>query len=381
MNRDAEVIQLLSDLVAIDSTNPSLYADGAGERQIANFVAEWGESNGLHARLIDSDSARPSVVVATAPEAGHGPALLICGHLDTVGPGGMDAPWTPRIDGDRLYGRGAYDMKAGLAAGLIAARDANRAGIGGRVVVAAVADEEHSSTGIQETLNFVQANAAIVCEPTEMVIAEAHKGFVWIEIDVTGVSAHGSRPHLGRDAVFGMGPILSRLRDLDREIAVRSQHSSLGSGNLHGSTIIGGREESTIPDRCTLVVERRTLPGEQVADIEREIRAVLDACRNDDPDLAVQMRTTMSREPFERVRGDDLLRSMDNASARLGNLPLERGSVSYWADSAFIQAAGVPTVLLGPAGDGAHADIEWVSVSSTVACTRVLTATAIDYCQ
>ena len=132
---------------------------------------------------------------------------------DVVNVEGMTDPFTPRIDGDRMYGRGTYDMKAGLAAALIAARDASRLGLAGDVVVAAVADEEHASLGIQEALRHVSADAAVVTEPTELELTVAHKGFVWSEIEVTGRAAHGSRPHLGVDAILKMGAVLKALED------------------------------------------------------------------------------------------------------------------------------------------------------------------------
>src|SRR3954470_2699826 len=185
-----DIVDLLSRLVAIDSVNPSLVPGGAGEGEIAAFVRDWAGAAGLEADLLEGTPGRPSVVVR-APGAGGGRTLLLCGHLDTVTVEGMAAPHTPRVDGDRLHGRGAYDMKAGVAAALIAAREAHRAGLRGGVVVAAVADEEHASLGVQEALRAVEADAAIVTEPTELELVVAHKGFVWIEIEVTGVAAHG----------------------------------------------------------------------------------------------------------------------------------------------------------------------------------------------
>src|SRR5205823_427058 len=150
-------------------------------------------------------------VVVRARGRGGGRTLLLCGHVDTVTVDGMVEPHAPRVDGDRLYGRGAYDMKAGVAAALIAARGAARLGLGGDVVVAAVADEEHASLGVQEALGGVRADAAIVTEPTELELVVAHKGFVWSELEVRGRAAHGSRPWLGVDAIMQMGAVLREL--------------------------------------------------------------------------------------------------------------------------------------------------------------------------
>src|SRR5215470_4830988 len=293
-----DTIELLKDLVALDSQNPSLVPGAAGESRIAAYVADWATSVGLASQTLEATPGRPSVLVRSHTE-GTGRSLMLCGHLDTVGVGQMSDPLTPVIDGDRLYGRGAYDMKAGLAAALITCREASRLGCAGEVIVAAVADEEHSSIGVREILRHTTADAGIVTEPTELTVATAHRGFVWTEITIVGKAAHGSRPHLGRDAILGAGPILVSLSDLNQTLRGRREHTRLGSGFVHASIISGGREESTIPDKCVLTIERRTLPGESVQDVEREIADLLDACRTADPELQVAARTTLARPPFE----------------------------------------------------------------------------------
>lgn len=376
---DHDIVELLQQLVEIDSVNPSLVAGAAGEDQIASHVSQWATRAGLDVERLEATPGRPSVLVRGG-RRGEGRTLLLCGHLDTVGVGGMTAPHTPRIDGDRLYGRGAYDMKGGLAAALVACRDASRAGIAGEVVVAAVADEEHASIGVQEALRHVHADAAIVTEPTELVVATAHKGFVWMEIDVVGRAAHGSRPHLGIDAILKTGPVLVALDALN-DVLRASAHPSLGPGTLHASLISGGLEESTIPDRCTVVIERRTLPGESVDDVERDVAELLDRCRAADPELDVRSRTLLARDPFETVAGEGIVETVAGAASEHLGAPAEIGGVSYWADSAFISAAGIQTVLFGPDGDGAHAEVEWVSLPGTLACARTLTAAATTFCR
>lgn len=376
---DHDIVELLQQLVEIDSVNPSLVAGAAGEDQIASHVSQWATRAGLDVERLEATPGRPSVLVRGG-RRGEGRTLLLCGHLDTVGVGGMTAPHTPRIDGDRLYGRGAYDMKGGLAAALVACRDASRAGIAGEVVVAAVADEEHASIGVQEALRHVHADAAIVTEPTELVVATAHKGFVWMEIDVVGRAAHGSRPHLGIDAILKTGPVLVALDALN-DVLRASAHPSLGPGTLHASLISGGLEESTIPDRCTVVIERRTLPGESVDDVERDVAELLDRCRAADPELDVRSRTLLARDPFETVAGEGIVETVAEAASEHLGAPAEIGGVSYWADSAFISAAGIQTVLFGPDGDGAHAEVEWVSLPGTLACARTLTAAATTFCR
>jgi acetylornithine deacetylase len=375
---DSEVIDLLKQLVAIDSVNPSLAPRAAGEGEIAEFVRRWATETGLDAKVLEETRGRPSVIVRSGRN-GAGRTLLLCGHVDTVALVGMTEPLTPRIDGDRLYGRGAYDMKAGLAAALVACREAARSGLSGEVVVAAVADEEHSSIGVREALRHVSADTAIVTEPTELEVAVAHRGFVWVEIEVIGKAAHGSRPQLGVDAILKTGPILVALDELDRQLR-RQTHPRLTPGNLHGSLISGGTGESTIPARCVLTLERRTLPGETVADVEREVTEVLDRCRTADIELVASSRVLLSREPFETDATIPLVASVSSAATGVLGRPAEIVGVSYWSDAAFISAAGIPTVVFGPAGDGAPADVEWVSLSSTVVCTTALIEIAKDIC-
>ena len=374
----SDLTALLSTLVACDSVNPSLVRGGAGETQIADLIERWAEEAGLEAERLEATPGRPSVLVRARGKGG-GRTLLLCAHLDTVGVDGMADPHTPRIDGDRLFGRGAYDMKAGVAAALIAAREAARLGLASDVVLAAVADEEHASLGVQEALRHVSADAAVVTEPTELELVVAHKGFVWSEIEITGRSAHGSRPHLGVDAIAKMGPVLTELEQLDRALADRS-HPLLGRASVHASVIEGGAELSSYPARCALGLERRTLPGETGKQIEAEVESLLERCRAADRALRASQRTLLVRDPFEIDRNEDLVTLASDVVAEVLRAPVSIGGASYWADSAFIASAGIPTVLFGPGGEGAHARDEWVSLSDTASVARTLIGLAARFC-
>jgi acetylornithine deacetylase len=353
-----DVIELTRRLVAIDSVNPALVPGGAGEPEIARFVVAWAEDNGLAAEVLEATPGRPSVVVRKREARGR--TLMLCAHLDTVGVEGMSDPHAPRIEGDRLYGRGAYDMKSGLASALIACREAE-----GDVLVAAVADEEHASLGVQEVLASHSADAAIVTEPTERELIVAHKGFVWIELELEGRAAHGSRYEEGVDAIVKAGPILTALGELDTQLA-RSDHPLLGRGSVHASLIEGGAELSTYPARCTIGLERRTLPGETAAQVEAEIAALAGGAAQ---------RTLLVREPLEVDPEAEIVRAVAEAAGGP-----ELAGAPYWADAAFIGAAGIPTVMYGVSGAGAHAVEEWVSVSDTIAVTETLIAVARRIC-
>lgn len=372
-----ELAELSRALVAMDSVNPALVAGGAGEREIAGFVAAWARDARLAVDVLERTPGRPSVVVR-APGAGGGRTLLLCGHLDTVSSAGMADPG-PRVEGDRLHGRGAYDMKAAVAAALVACREAAGLGLAGDVVVAAVADEEHASLGVREVLDVVRADAAIVVEPTELAVVIAHRGFAWAEIEVTGRAAHGSRPQLGVDAIVKAGPVLTALGRLDAALAART-HPLLGRASVHASVIRGGEELSSYPARCVVGLERRTLPGETGADVERELARLIDACRSADPALVAAQRTLLVRAPFEVGPAEEIVGVVRAAAAGERGAPPPLEGVGYWADAALIAAAGIPTVMFGPAGAGAHAAEEWVSLSSVEVVARTLVAAAAHYC-
>jgi len=368
-----ELAQLGAELVAIDSVNPTLVAGGAGEVEIARFVAGWLGDAGLEVEVLGPPE-RPSVV-GVARGAGGGRSLLLNAHLDTVGVAGMEAPFSPRVDGGRLYGRGALDMKGSLAAIMLAGREAGRRGLRGNVIVTAVADEEAGSIGPEAVLERWRADAAIVAEPTWMKLAIAHRGFVGVELTVAGRAAHGSRPERGVDAIVRMGRVLVRLEELDRQLQSRTAHALLGTGSVHASVIEGGQELSSYPERCVLLAERRTLPGETAADHVRELEAILEDAGRDDPSFAAEVRVVFARDPYELAPDDPFAALV----GRHAGDP-EIVGMPFWADSGLFAAAGIPTVLLGPGGEGLHETEEWVELADLERCLAVYLAVARDLC-
>ena len=374
-----DVIELTRRLVAIDSVNPDLVPGGAGETEIAAFVASWLEDAGLDVEREEVDAGRWNVV-GTARGSGGGRSLMLNAHMDTVGVGGIDAPFDVREENGRLYGRGAYDMKASLAAIMLAGARAAREGLSGDVVVTAVADEEVASIGTVAVAASRSADAAIVAEATQERVAVAHRGFVWLEIESHGRAAHGSRPEAGIDAIAKMGRVLTALEDLDRRLRSKPTNPLLGSGSLHASLIQGGTELSTYPDRCLLRMERRTIPGETPESVEGEVQEILARAASADPEFRGEVRVTFDREPFEVDPEEDVVASVRRAAAAASGSEPEVVGVPFWTDAAVLAAAGVPTVLFGPIGEGAHADVEWVDVASAARCAEVYLAVARDVC-
>ncbi len=373
-----DAARLLADLVAIDSVNPALVPGAAGEAQIAAHVAGWLAERGLDVTTIDEPAGRPSVV-AIARGTGGGASLMLNAHLDTVGVAGMARPHEPQLRDGRLYGRGAYDMKAGLAAIMLAGAAAAGARLAGDVLVTAVADEEHASEGVQAVLRRFAADACVVTEPTQLRACVAHKGFVWAQLEVRGRAAHGSRPDLGVDAIAGMGPVLAAIPALQERLDA-APHPLLGPASLHASLVEGGQEMSSYPERCVLGVERRTLPGDAAGDVARELEGLLALARDADPRLATELRLGLVREPFEVDPDAAVVRSLRAAGAAVLGAEPEIVGDHPWMDAAFTSSAGIPTVVFGPGGAGAHAVEEYADVASVERCAAVLVETARRVC-
>ena len=375
----SEVAELTARLVEIESINPDVVAGGSGEGAVATFVAEWCARAGLETSLDEPAPGRPNVV-AVARGTGDGRSLMLNAHMDTVGVSGMTDPFTPRLDGGRLYGRGAYDMKGSLAACMLAVAEAGRGRLRGDVVLTAVSDEEFASVGTEAVAASLSADAAIVTEPTEMSVAVAHRGFVHLEVETRGRAAHGSRPDLGIDAIAKMGRVLVGVEELDGRLRANLDHAYLGSGSVHASLIEGGQEYSSYPARCVLQAERRTLPGETVEQVERELREIVERAGADDPAFAAEARVLASRNAFEVDEAEPVVQmTRRNAAAILGAEPQLIG-VPFWADSALLADAGIPTVLFGPSGEGAHAEVEWVDVADLERCVEIYLAVAKELC-
>jgi acetylornithine deacetylase len=374
-----ELTQLLSDLVAIDSTNPSLVPGGAGEGEMARFIAEWLQKAGLEVELVETAPGRPNVV-GIARGAGGGKSLILNGHMDTVGTGEMKRAHTPTEKDGRLYGRGAYDMKGGLAACMVAAAEARKHGLRGDVIVQAVVDEEYASIGTQALAPRFEANGAIVAEFTELKVILAHKGFVWLEVETKGTAAHGSRPDLGVDAIVKMGRVLAAIEQLDNTLRMKPVHPLLWSGSVHASLIKGGRELSSYPDQCVLSVERRTIPGESPRSVKTELSDILHKLEKADPSFKAVVRRGLDRSPLETSEAAAIVVATREAATQvLGRQPQIAG-VPFWTDAALLSAQGIPSLLFGPAGAGAHAAEEWVDLESAHQCAEVYARTAIEFC-
>jgi acetylornithine deacetylase/succinyl-diaminopimelate desuccinylase-like protein len=298
---------------------------------------------------------------------------MLCGHTDTVGVTGMPRPFSPDIRDGKLFGRGSQDMKGGVAAMVGVARSLVESGglDRGRLVIAAVADEEHSSLGADELVKTWRADAAVVTEPTGLDVAVAHKGFQWIAVETRGRAAHGSRPGDGRDAIMRMGRVLSRLERLEKRLRYGASHDLLGTASLHASIIDGGEELSSYPARASLQFERRTLPDEPADVGLTEIVTILDELRREDTEFEADARMVFGREAYEIDPSSPLPEALVQAASRVGGRS-RRVGMTFWTDAAILGSAGIPTVLFGPGGAGLHSTEEYVLIEDVCHCRDAL---------
>jgi acetylornithine deacetylase len=392
------IATLLQDLVRIDSVNPSLVPGAAGEAAIAAYIAGYLRADGFTVHVDEAAPGRASVMaVLPGTRRAAAPGLVLCGHTDTVGVVNMtEPPFDGRIEGDRLYGRGALDMKCGVAAILHAARAIAADGpLEGDLILGLVADEEYASVGIEQFVVKVRERglhpaAGIVTEPTNLAVVHVHKGFVWGRIETTGRGAHGSNYAGGVDAIALMGRVISRLEAFDRVELPKRTHPLLGRASVHCSLIAGGVELSTYPDRCVLEIERRMLPGETPAAVRDEIEAMLAALGAESPDFRSTYTQFFERSPLEVPEGAPIIRVIDAAAAPLldARSPRHTG-MAGWTDAQVLDGAGIQSVLFGPGAEpdptaeallSAHAAIEYASITSTARCSRILVDVARSFC-
>jgi acetylornithine deacetylase len=374
-------INLLRDLIAIDSVNPSLSPGARGEKEIAGLISTVSRAAGMDVEIQPVTEGR-SNVIGSVEGRQKGRTLLLCGHMDTVGVAGMDAPFDPVQKDGRIYGRGSQDMKGGLAAMIAAAVHVSTYGLdAGRLIVASVIDEEYASIGAEALITKVKAAAAIVGEPTDMKIAVGHKGFEWVEITTRGIAAHGSRPADGRDAIMRMGRVLSRLEELNYDLQSREPHPIHGAASLHASIIDGGRELSTYPDQCVLKMERRTIHGEPDRCALAEVEAILGTLRLEDPEFAAFARFLFSRPPYLAPFSTDneLAKMIATSIARSGIQP-EMGGMSFWTDAAILGHSGIPSIVFGPGGAGLHSVSEYVIADDVLTCRDAIIELAGEFC-
>ena len=378
---ESALLKMLKDMVRIDSVNPSLVPGAAGEAEMTEYCADYMRGLGLETAVYDVEPGRPNAV-GVLKGGGGGRTLLLNGHTDTVGVDYMAIdPFKPEVKDGKLYGRGAYDMKGGLAASMAALKAVVDSGsaLKGDVILAAVCDEEYASIGTERLMEDVTADGAIIGEFTGGDIQVAHKGFAWIDVETHGVAAHGSRYWEGVDAISKMGKVLAAIDALGENL-LAVEHPLVGPASVHASIIEGGRELSTYPDHCKLQVERRLIPGETKATVEGELSGMMEAIGAGDPKFQAEHRITFYRGPMEISRDEEICRIIHEGTVKItGEAPDYIGGTG-WMDSEIIWNKGIPVVCHGPSGRGAHAKSEWVDLESVVNVAKVHEYAIREFC-
>lgn len=364
----------LKGMVQINSVNPGLVTGGAGEGEIAAWLARTCRELGLDVQLQETAPGRPNVL-ACWQGRGRGKSLLLTGHTDVVGTDNMPGnPFDARVDDGRLYGRGSLDMKGGLAAilGAVAALRTEGFQPQGDIWLGFVTDEEYLSVGMDALVQQIHPDAAILTEPTDMAICTAHKGFAWLTLTTHGKAAHGSLYETGVDAITHMGRVLNTLERLNAEILPQRQHPLLGRHSAHASLINGGLGLSTYPDRCTLQVEHRLLPDDTPEGLLKLWQKLLDELMAADPQVNAEVKLDFTRPGYEIERDSPIVRALHAAYTPVMDAEPAYSGMYAWLDSAILGRAGIPTVIFGPGGEGMHAAVEYVNLDDVYHSAAVL---------
>jgi acetylornithine deacetylase len=375
------VTKTLQQLVRINSVNPKLDPAAPGEEEIGLFITQILKDLNLEPEIHPLEPGRVNIT-SVIKGRGNGSSLMINGHMDTVGIQDMENPFSGNISGGRIFGRGAMDMKGGIAAavGMIKALIESNIRLKGDLILAFVADEEYGSIGTEDLVKTHRADAALVTEPTGLNVCLAHKGFGLFEITTTGKSAHGSRPEEGIDANMHMGWIMNGLDRLSRNLQDGPPHALLGRPSLHIPVIKGGTEPFTYAGKCRMNVERRTIPGETRTEILAEIHTLLQSISAQNPDFDAKVKTIMWRDAYEADKKHKLVSAVNQSvEAVTGRAPAVIGH-PWWEDSGILAQAGIQTVIIGPEGSGLHTKDEWVDIQSVIDLAGILLHTALSFC-
>jgi acetylornithine deacetylase/succinyl-diaminopimelate desuccinylase family protein len=354
--------KLLRELVALPSVNPAFMAPGdpcAGERNVAEFLGATAAQAGLEVSFQPVFRGRSNLFARLSAKGKMRQRILLAPHLDTVV--AEESQFTPQKKDGRLFGRGTCDTKGSVAAMMTAMcelANSRQRPAETEIMFAGLIDEENAQAGSRAlAAKGFHADLAIVGEPTRLEVVTAHKGSLWLRLETRGKSAHGARPELGRNAVHSMARVVDLLQTRYAAQLARKRHPLLGTPTVSVGVISGGTQANIVPDTCTILVDRRTLPGETEASVRRELRALLKAngleakCIDDKQAPCLPLETS-PRNPLVR-------RFLQSVGQR------QPAGVHYFCDAAVLAESGIPSIAFGP-GDiaQAHTADEWISLDS-----------------
>ncbi len=368
-----ECIRHLRDYVAIPSVNPMrghrVPAEIVGERRYAEHLEAQLRRMGLDAAVI-GEGSRASVV-AEARVGGAADTVLIASHLDTVPIEGMEIdPFDPKIDGDRLYGRGSCDTKAGMAAAIVALEKLLREGrLGRNVILVGEADEECGSLGVDDVLEHLGArrpNWTLATEPTSLALVTHHKGVGRAELHATGIACHSSDPRLGHSAILDIAKTVLALDELGGRLREHVD-PRLGPATLSVGLVGGGQAANVVPPDAWIQIDRRLLPGETLESFQAELRDVLNVAGLD----RVRVTEASVEKPALATDADaPAVRTCQAAMAATG-MSTDLAIAAFGTDAGVFATHGLPGVVFGPGSiDRAHTAREYVEISEVEAATE-----------
>jgi succinyl-diaminopimelate desuccinylase len=386
------LVRLLRDLVRFPTANPP-----GNEAPAARFVERELQAVGMETVMVpyEPGDERAGVNAGGSGAAGDGPAraqivgrargsderhgLMLSGHLDVVPPGAV--PWTRdpfagEVADGRLYGRGACDMKAGVAAMIAAAAEVTQSGerLRGDLVICASADEEVGCRGAEALVKeplFQNLGAVVIAEPSNLDLYVAEKGAFWLEVTITGKTAHAATPQHGANAIAAMAELLTRVPAAALG-GIRAD-PALGNPTLNIGTIAGGVKTNVVPDVCTAALDFRTVPGQQHGELRRRVEAEIEAVLDGKPGMGYRVDARIDRAPVSCPADTPIATAAARAVQRVTGKEARPGGVPYFTEACiFVPVLGLPMVICGP-GDPrlAHQPDEYVDLAQVEAAARV----------
>ena len=378
---EEEAGTLLADLISYDSQNPP-----GREGPCAEFIVEWLTDAGIDAELVHEPFPdRPQVLATIGDESPDAEHLVLNGHIDVVPPGDHERwsvdPFEGVVDSDvgRVYGRGASDMKSGVAAGMLAAREIAKEGIDGTLTLTFAVGEETAEPGTKTLVEDLDADYGIVLEPTELEVHTAGKGLAWYVTTISGDAAHASRPHLGNNAVDGLLSLEGTLSEYRKRIAERT-HPLLGTSLCTPTMVEGGTKENVLAEQVELRFDRRFLPSESLDDLDAEMTALFDSLRKDGFNVTVER--TRTYEAAEIPTDSPIAETVRSHASAVADVPTAPAGKEAATDQRnLVNDANIPAIIWGPGTPAqSHTVDEWARTDLLVDAVDVLCRTIEERC-
>lgn len=383
-----ELSNLISDLVKIPSTPDSENY----EKDVAEFIYEFFQNEGIESKLQKVKDERPNVV-AKIKGTGEGKSLMLTGHMDTVPAYDMDIePFSGEIRDGKIFGRGSVDMKGPLACMILALVAIKRADIKlkGDLIFVGVIEEEYKSFGTEYLVkNGPKADAAIVGEPTKLDIAAGHRGLEWLEITIEGKTAHGGTASEGINAISKAAKFINKVEEeLLPQFAERT-HDLIGPPTLNFGVIKGGTQPSSVAGECKIQIDRRWTPLETLDQVFADLNGIIKELQKEDKDFKASVKripsnmATMDHKPMEISLDHPLVKKLQKATETIRKKKADIISFPGWTDASLISNfANIDTVVFGP-GDisCAHSEVEYIDYKEAYQGFLIYSLIALDFCE